>query len=157
MLVVGNVGWGKDIHPTNLSPNEQYTHVTLWSILAAPLLIGCDLQQVDSFTLRLLTNNEVIAVDQDPAGIQGKRIMGDRNNKTEIWAKPLQDGSIAVGLFNLSDSRQELTVRWEQLSIKGPQQIRNLWKQQDIGVSNDRFSSPVSSHGVVFLKIKPAN
>lgn len=157
MLVVGNVGWGKDIHPTNLSPDEQYTHVTLWSILAAPLLIGCDLKQVDAFTLRLLTNNEVIAVDQDPAGIQGKKIIADSNNNTEIWAKPLQDGSFAVGLFNLSDNRQQITVRWDQLAIKGPQKIRDLWKQQDEGVRNNNFSSQVPSHGVLFLKIKPAN
>ncbi|MEC5147156.1 NPCBM/NEW2 domain-containing protein [Chitinophaga sp. 212800010-3] len=156
MLVVGKVGWGKDIHATNLSPDEQYTHVTLWSILAAPLLIGCDLKQVDSFTLRLLTNNEVIAVDQDPAGIQGKRIVADRDKKIEIWAKQLSDGAIAVGLFNLSDNRQELTVQWNQLAIKGPQKIRNLWLQREEGVANNSYSSQVPSHGVLFLKMKPA-
>lgn len=157
MLIVGNLGWGKDIHPTRLSPNEQYTHITLWSILAAPLLIGCDLKDVDAFTLRLLTNSEVIAVDQDPAGIQGKRITTDRNRKTEIWAKPLHDGSMAVGLFNLSDNKQPITILWDQLAIKGPQKLRDLWKQQDEGMHNNSFSSQVPSHGVLFLKIKPVN
>ncbi|RAJ87269.1 alpha-galactosidase [Chitinophaga dinghuensis] len=156
MLVVGKVGWGKDIHTTQLSPDEQYTHVTLWSILAAPLLIGCDLKQIDSFTLRLLTNKEVIAVDQDPAGLQGKRIVGNRNNKTEIWAKPLQDGSLAVGLFNLSDNMQELFVTWDQLGIKGPQRLRDLWRQKDIGVSDHSYSAQIPPHGVLFLKMKAA-
>ncbi|NIG56822.1 NPCBM/NEW2 domain-containing protein [Chitinophaga sp. Cy-1792] len=157
MLVVGKVGWGKDIHLTKLSADEQYTHVALWSILAAPLLIGCDLNQIDSFTLRLITNKEVIAVDQDPAGIQGKRIFSDRDKKIEVWARPLQDGSLAVGLFNLADNKQEITVSWEQLAIKGPQQVRDLWRQQDKGVVESHYSSVVPSHGVMFLKIKPAN
>ncbi|MBV8254105.1 MAG: NPCBM/NEW2 domain-containing protein [Chitinophaga sp.] len=157
MLVVGKVGWGKDIHPTHLSPDEQYTHVTLWSILAAPLLIGCDLKQVDSFTLRLLTNQEVIAVDQDPAGIQGKRIIADRTKKTEIWARPLQDGSIAVGLFNLSDNKQELSIQWDQLGVKGSQHIRDLWRQKELGVANNSYSAQVPPHGVLFLKMKAAN
>lgn len=154
MLVAGNVGWGKDIHPTRLSPDEQYTHVTLWSLLAAPLLIGCDLNQVDSFTLRLLTNNEVIAIDQDPLGIQGKRRFADRNKGIEIWAKPLQDGSLAVGLFNLSDNRQEITVNWEQLDIKGSQAIRDVWRQKDLAIAGKSYSSPVPAHGVLFLKLK---
>ncbi|OQP53492.1 alpha-galactosidase [Niastella yeongjuensis] len=157
MLVVGKVGWGKDLHATHLSPDEQYTHVTLWSILAAPLLIGCDLKQVDSFTLRLLTNNEVIAVDQDPAGIQGKRISYDKERKTEIWAKPLHDGSLAVGLFNLSDNKQEITIAWDQLGIRGPQTIRNLWKQIDEGVHENSYDAQVPSHGVLFMKIKPVD
>lgn len=156
MLVVGNVGWGKDIHPTNLSPDEQYTHVTLWSLLAAPLLIGCDLNDMDTFSLRLLTNNEVIAVDQDPIGIQGKRVFADRSKGIEIWAKPLQNGAMAVGLFNLSDNRQEIAVRWEQLGIKGPQRIRDLWRQQELTTADNRYSSPVPAHGVLFLKIKAA-
>ncbi|WP_343667945.1 NPCBM/NEW2 domain-containing protein [Chitinophaga sp.] len=153
MLVVGKVGWGQDIHSSHLSPDEQYTHVTLWSLLAAPLLIGCSPTQVDSFTLRLLTNNELIAVDQDPAGIQGKRIIADKDRKTEIWAKPLHDGTIAVGLFNLSDNKQEMTVTWDQLAIKGPQTIRNIWTQHDEGVYKDNYTFQVPAHGVLFLKI----
>lgn len=156
MLVLGKVGWGKDLHATNLSPDEQYTHVTLWSLLAAPLLVGCDLKQVDPFTRSLLTNREVIAVDQDPAGIQGKRILGDRDKKTEIWAKPLQDGALAVGLFNLADDTQAITLHWNDVQLKAPQQLRDLWRQQDLGLQNDHYTVNVPAHGVVFLKMKPA-
>ena len=84
MLIVGKVGWGKNIHSTHLSPDEQYTHITLWSILAAPLLIGCDLEQMDDFTMNLLSNREVIAINQDIAGIQGSRVYADNNKEIEV-------------------------------------------------------------------------
>ena len=71
MLIVGKLGWGKELRNTRLTPNEQYLHISLWSILAAPLLVGCDISQLDDFTKNLLCNNEVIAVDQDMAGIPG--------------------------------------------------------------------------------------
>ena len=77
MLVVGNVGWGPSLHPTHLTPNEQYTHISLWCLLSAPLLIGCDMTKLDDFTLSLLTNDEVLAVDQDPLGRQAARIAQD--------------------------------------------------------------------------------
>lgn len=156
MLIVGKLGWGKELHTTNLTPDEQYTHITLWSILAAPLLIGCDLKQMDAFTLSLLTNREVIAVDQDVAGIQGKRIVADKEKETEIWSRPLGDASIAVGLFNRSDNPQELSIDWEQLHLNGRQQVRNIWKQKEEGVYSKNYTSDVPPHGVVFLKIKPA-
>jgi alpha-galactosidase len=100
MLVVGHVGWGPKLHPTQLTPDEQYTHITLWSLLAAPMLIGCDMTQLDDFTLSLLSNDEVIAVNQDALGKQARRIGDDGNDGTEAWARPLSDGTIAVGLFN---------------------------------------------------------
>ncbi|ANH83049.1 alpha-galactosidase [Niabella ginsenosidivorans] len=155
MLVLGKLGWGKDIHTTNLTPDEQYTHITLWSLLAAPLLIGCDLKQMDAFTLSLLTNREVIAVDQDAAGIQGQRVAADREKETEIWSRPLGDGSIAVGLFNLSDNLQELSIDWKQLHLNGKQRVRNIWQQKDLGVYSKNYTSEVPAHGVVFLKIRP--
>jgi alpha-galactosidase len=101
MLIVGYVGWGPNLHPTRLTPNEQYTHITLWSLLCSPLLIGCDMTKFDDFTLNLLTNDEVIAVNQDPLGKQAGRIAQD--GELEIWAKPMQDGSKAVGLFIRSE------------------------------------------------------
>src|SRR5205823_806195 len=100
MLVVGHVGWGPKLHPTNLTPDEQYTHITLWSLVAAPLLIGCDLTQVDDFTLSLLSNDEVLAVNQDALGKQARKVGGDAKSGTEVWARPLADGTMAVGLFN---------------------------------------------------------
>ena len=155
MLIVGKVGWGDSIRTTKLSPDEQYTHLSLWSILAAPLLIGCDLSLIDDFTLNLLKNREVIAINQDIAGIQGYRICQDVDKMTEVWAKPLNDGSLAIGLFNLSEKEQTIDVKWEQLKINGTRRVRNLWKQEDLGDFNTEFSSIVSSHGVVFIKITP--
>lgn len=100
MLVVGMVGWGPRLHPTRLTPDEQYTHITLWSLLAAPLLIGCDMTQLDDFTLGLLTNDEVLAINQDPSGKQAIRMQGDQPVSVAILARPLADGTMAVGLFN---------------------------------------------------------
>jgi alpha-galactosidase len=153
MLVVGKVGWGGNIRKTRLTADEQYTHISLWSILAAPLLIGCDLSLLDEFTVKLLTNSEVIAVDQDVAGIQGNRVKLDKQQQIEIWSRPLADGSLAVGLFNLSDSEQTIEVTWNELGISGNRKVRNLWRQADIGSFSDAFSSIVPSHGVAFIKI----
>jgi alpha-galactosidase len=99
MLVVGYVGWGH-LHPTHLTPDEQYTHITLWSLLSAPLLIGCDMTRMDDFTRSLLTNDEVLAVNQDALGKPAGRIVEDVEHGGEIWARPLADGTMAVGIFN---------------------------------------------------------
>ncbi len=102
MMIVGmvSVASGRNFHPTRLTRDEQYTHVSLWSLLAAPLLIGCDMTKFDDFTLSLLTNDEVLAVDQDPLGKQATRVVDDPTAGIEIWARPLADGTMAVGLFN---------------------------------------------------------
>ena len=99
MLVVGYVGWGKP-HPSQLTPDEQYTHISLWSLLSAPLLLGCDMPKLDAFTLSLLTNDEVLDVDQDPLGKQATRLDGE----AEVWVKDMEDGSKAVGLFNRGEA-----------------------------------------------------
>jgi alpha-galactosidase len=154
MLVVGKLGWGDTVRITRLSPDEQYVHLSLWSILGAPLLMGCDLTQLDDFTFRLLANREVIAVNQDVAGIGGHRIYKDGSRMIEIWKKTLRDGSCAVGLFNLGEHEQEITVKWPQLKISGEYTVRNLWKQEDAGVFDSEYSAKVPSHGVVFVRIK---
>ncbi|HEY1684835.1 MAG TPA: putative Ig domain-containing protein [Tepidisphaeraceae bacterium] len=100
MLVVGYVGWGPKLHPTQLTHDEQVTHITLWCLLASPMLIGCDMTKLDDFTLSLLTNDEVLAIDQDPLGKEARRIAVDEQAGTEVWARPLADGTMAVGLFN---------------------------------------------------------
>jgi alpha-galactosidase len=152
MLVVGKVGWGNP-RDSRLTPNEQYTHITLWSILAAPMLIGCDLTQLDDFTLNLLKNREVIAVNQDIAGIQGYRVIGNKSKLIEIWARPLHDGSLAVGLFNLSDAEQEISIDWNDLNISGKYTIRDIWTHTDIRDEDTAFTSSVPSHGVRFIKV----
>lgn len=151
MFVVGMLGGGR-LHPTRLTPNEQYTHISLWCLLASPLLIGCDMTQLDDFTLNLLTNDEVIEVNQDPLGQQAHRVSKDEN--VEVWAKDMQDGSKAVGLFNRGEFANTVTVRWEELGITGERTVRDSWRQQDLGRFNREFSSRVPRHGAVLIRIK---
>jgi alpha-galactosidase len=153
MLVVGNVGWGPQLHPTHLTPNEQYTHVSLWCLLAAPLLIGCDLTQLDDFTFNLLSNDEVLDVDQDPLGRQAKRMA--QNGVLEVWAKDMEDGSKAVGLFNRGPGETMVTANWSDLNLSGKQVVRDLWRQKDLGSFQNKFTASVPRHGVVLVKIKP--
>jgi alpha-galactosidase len=151
MLVVGWVGWGPRLHPTRLTPQEQVTHISLWTLLASPLLIGCDLTRLDAFTLGLLTNDEVLDVHQDPLGRQAARI--SQNGSLEVWARPLEDGSWAVGFFNRGEHRAMVSVRWADLGIVGPQKVRDLWRQKDLGVFDTEFSVRVARHGAVLARI----
>jgi alpha-galactosidase len=151
MLVVGFVGWGGNRRATRLTPDEQYTHVALWSLAAAPLLIGGDLTKLDAFTMNLLTNDEVIAVNQDPLGQPARRVARQRN--LEVWARPLADGAYAVGLFNRGELPADVTVRWSDLGVAGAWQVRDLWRQRDLGAHRDRFSAKVPRHGVVLVRL----
>jgi alpha-galactosidase len=151
MLVVGKVGWRPELRDSRLSPNEQVTHITLWSLLAAPMLIGCDLSQLDEFTVALLTNPEVIEVNQDPLGRQGHRVAVD--GKTEVWARPLSDGTKAVGLFNRGRREADVTVLWSDIELSGPRPVRNLWTRKDLGSFEGSYATVVPKHGAVMLKI----
>ncbi len=152
MMIVGNVGWGPSLHPTRLTPDEQYTHVSLWCLLSAPLLIGCDLTTLDDFTLSLLTNDEVLDVNQDPLGHQARRMV--ETSDVQIWAKNMEDGSKAVGLFNMNAlNTQEITVEWSDLGIEGKQVVRDLWRQKDVETSSKGYSVEVPPHGVVLIKV----
>jgi len=158
MLVVGKLGWGPSIHATRLTPNEQLTHITLWSLVACPLLIGCDMTQLDKFTTDVLCNPEVVDVDQDPLGKQAIRITSD--GKTETWARPLYDGTVAVGLFNRGSAAAKVSVKWSDLdavletagSISGKQPVRDLWQRKDAGAS-DGYETAVPRHGAVLIKV----
>jgi alpha-galactosidase len=154
MLVVGYVGWSAKVRPTKLTPNEQYTHISLWCLLCSPLLIGCDMTKLDDFTLNLLTNDEVLGVSQDPLGRQAGRVA--KNGSLEIWAKDMEDGSKAVGLFNRGEDEASMTLKWADLGVSGQQKIRDLWRQQDLGTFADQFQTTVPRHGVVLVKVAPA-
>ena len=168
MLVVGRLGkpWGK-LHDSALTPDEQYSHISLWCLLSAPLLIGCDMADVDDFTMNLLTNNEVLAVNQDPLVKPAKKTIVKNG---QIWTKKLHDGSYAVGLFHvdpyfvlwdqndaeamqLRDYSMELNLK--QLGIKGKATVRDLWRQQDLGEVSGKFRTEVPYHGVKFVKVTP--
>jgi alpha-galactosidase len=164
MLVVGKVGWGPSLHPSKLTPDEQYTHISLWCLLSSPLLIGCDLSQLDDFTLNLLTNDEVLAVNQDALGKQAIRVFKDQG--VEIWAKPLADGSIAAGIFftgqqspidafNWNDgiSKRSCNLKWSDLGISGEYKVRDLWRQKDVGQFSDVYTAEVPYHGVVLVRL----
>ena len=151
MLVVGYVGWGPNLHPTRLTPNEQYTHISLWCLLSAPLLMGCDLERLDPFTLGLLTNDEVLEVSQDPLGKEAWRVARQAN--TEVWAKTLEDGSRAVGLFNRGQMATTVSVKWSDMGLHGKHHVRDLWRQKDLGLADGEFKAEVPRHGVVLVKI----
>lgn len=154
MLVVGTVGWG-DPHPSKLKPDEQYLHFSLWSLFSAPLLIGCDMEKLDAFTLNLLTNDEVIAINQDPLGKQATCVqtIGD----LRIYVKELEDGSRAVGFCNFGLEKVDISYKdFHQLGIKGKQIVRDLWRQKDvasINADNGSLSVKVPVHGVVLYKL----
>ncbi len=151
MLVVGWVGWGPNLHPTNLTPDEQYTHISLWCLLSSPLLIGCDLTRLDDFTLNLLTNDEVLEIDQDPLGKQATpKIIKDN---IQVWVKDLEDGNKAVGIFNLGSETEKYSLNFSEIGIKSNAKIRDLWRQQNIGSYKEKFETSVPSHGVVLIKI----
>lgn len=143
MLEVGNGGMSED---------EYRTHMGLWSLLAAPLIAGNDLSRMTPYTLELLTNREVIAIDQDPLGKQGYRVA--QEGPFEVWMKPLEDGSRAVGLFNRQRTTEEMTVDFSAIGIKGEATVRDLWLKKDLGTFRDKFSAYVPRHGVVLVRIK---
>lgn len=154
MLVVGKVGWGPKLHDSRLTPDEQYTHISLWCLLSAPLLIGCPLEQLDDFTLNLLTNDEVLEVNQDPLGKQAFRLHED--GPVQIWVKPMEDGSKAVGFFNTHAYQvQSARVDWEKLGFKKNRRlrVRDLWRQKDLGLFQNRFEvEQIPPHGVVLVR-----
>jgi alpha-galactosidase len=157
MLVIGWVGWGPNLHPTKLTADEQYTHISLWCLLSAPLLIGCDMDKLDAFTLGLLTNDEVLAIDQDALGKQATRVSGDEAALTDVYAKPLEDGSQAVGLFNRGKTPATVKISWSDLHLTGNKQnVRDLWRQKDLGAFNDGFSAEVAPHGVLLVRLQNA-
>jgi alpha-galactosidase len=126
--------------------------MSLWCLLAAPLLAGNDLRSMTAATQAILTNREVIAIDRDALGRQGYRIAKDGAN--EVWAKPLSGGEWAVGLVNAGPETAKVTVRWKDFGLSGKHRVRDLWEHRDRGAHKDEFWYEVPAHGVVLLRIK---
>jgi alpha-galactosidase len=139
--------------PTTLTGNEQYSYMSMWCLMAAPLIFSGDMARLDDFTLNVLCNPEVIEVDQDPLGRQARIVR--QSDDELVLAKPLEDGSLAVGLFNLGEIERTITVAWEQLKLSGKQRVRDLWRHQDIGVFDGQFETPVGRHGVKLVRLRP--
>jgi alpha-galactosidase len=112
------------------------------------------LQKLDPFTYSLISNDEVLEVDQDSLVKQATCVAQD--GEVSIYAKPLEDGRVAVGLFNRGLAPADATLKWAAIKVEGKQAVRDLWRQKDLGVFDDQFSSPVPSHGVVFVSISAA-
>jgi alpha-galactosidase len=142
MLEIGNGG---------MTDEEYRTHMSLWCILAAPLLAGNDIRNMPKNIADILMNREVIAVDQDKLGKQGIRV--SKEGDLQVFAKPLADGGYAVGLFNLGSDTAKVTARWSDIGIVGSHNVRDLWKHADLGAMSGQFSADVPSHGVVMVKI----
>ena len=146
MLEVGNGG---------MTDTEYRSHFSLWAILAAPLIAGNDLRSMRPEIHDILTNKEVIAIDQDPLGRQGRRVA--QHGDTEVWAKQMRDGSRAVILLNRGAGEQEVAVQWEELGYTRniPASVRDLWQHKDLGKFSGKFSARVASHGVVMVTVRP--
>ncbi len=144
MLEVGNGG---------MSDTEYRLHMSLWSMLAAPLLAGNDLSKMTAATREILLNKEVIAVDQDPLGKQGDRVTA--TGPFEVWAKPLAHGEKAVALFNRGTTAYPITFHLRQIGYSHPVHARDLWAHKDVGVIQDSYTAVVPSHGVVMLRLQP--
>ena len=142
MLEIGNGG---------MTDAEYQTHMSLWCLLAAPLLAGNDIRDMKPAIADILINKEAIAVDQDKLGKQGVRKSQD--GTVEVWAKPLADGGMAVGLFNRGDAAAKVTAKWSDLGLKGSHKVRDLWKHADLGKVTGEYTADVPSHGVVMVKV----
>ena len=151
MLVVGWLGWGHNLHRTRLSPDEQYTHVSLWALLSAPLLLGNDLTKLDDFTLNLITNDEVIAIDQDKLGKQASRVFD--KDSIQVWKKQLADGNTAIGIFNVSLKNKDFNLGFSKIGLNRKLKLRDVWRQKDIGEYEGNFEVRIPAHGVRLLKI----
>jgi alpha-galactosidase len=157
MLVVGQVGWGH-LHPSRLTPDEQYTHISLWCLLSAPLLIGCDMTKFDDFTLNLLSNDEVLALDQDALGKSATCVL--TNGDVRVFEKELEDGGRALGFFNLGATPANLDFyQLAALGFSGKQHVRDLWRQSDlpdVDALTGVLPMTIPIHGVMLYKLTAA-
>ena len=143
MLEIGNGG---------MTDTEYRTHMSLWSMLAAPLIAGNDLRNMSPAIHDILTNKEVIAIDQDPEGHQARRI--SQNGEQEIWSRPLAAGATAVALFNRATTDAPITVKWTDLGLKSaPKKARDLWAHSNVKIGKTEYTATVPGHGVVLLRL----
>jgi len=143
MLEIGNGG---------MTDDEYRTHMSLWSMLAAPLLAGNDLRSMAQSTLDILTNTEVIAIDQDKLGQQGKQAW--KSGDQEIWTRQLSGGATAVAVFNRAKEQASVTVKWTELGLEKKKTVRDLWLHKDITTAGLEYGVTIPSHGVVLLRVK---
>jgi len=142
LLQVGNGG---------MTADEYRAQLNLWVVLAAPMMLGNDVRIMTRETLATLINQDILAIDQDPLGRQGKRVA--QNGETEVWARPLADGSTAVAFFNRGDQSSPVAISWAQLGLDGPRTVRDLWWHQNIGTANGRFVVFLTGHASLLVRM----
>jgi hypothetical protein len=158
MIPFGRIGKrcadAKGEHWTHFTKDEQVTLMTLWTMAPSPLMLGMNLPENDAWTLGLLTNDDVLTVNQDPLGEQGRRVT--RNGPLEVWVKPLADGSKAVALFNRGETVAGVSALWTALGLEGKQRARDLWSRKDAGEFENSYTTDVPPHGALLVRISPA-
>jgi alpha-galactosidase len=141
--------------PGGLNETEERTQFSMWAIMAAPLFLGNDVFKMPPYARKIVMNKEVIAIDQDPLGIQGDVVKESDNGKLQVWSKELEDGSKAVALLDRDATPHQMTVTWSDIGLSGKCLVRDLWERLDKGTFADRYGAKVPSHGTVLLKISP--
>lgn len=154
MLQIGWFRGGRELHPSNLTIPEQYSQFTLWALLSVPLMLSCDFSLLDEQTRNIIANDEVIAIDQDPLGKPAKKIVD--TGGFQVFVKELENGNMAIGLFNLTEADSSFMVRFSDLGLSHYQNLRDIWKQKDVGVRNGGFLEFLPSHGSVLFFAKNA-
>ena len=155
-ILIGTVGDANNMgmgHPTTLTHNEQYSYMSMWCLMAAPLIFSGDMSKLDAFTLNVLCNSEVIDVDQDPLGRQARII--SKTGEEFILAKDMEDGSKAVGLFNLTNKLSRITLDLNLIGIDSPVKMHDLWRQTDISTIKNRYQTWIPAHGVSLVRTQP--
>lgn len=154
-ILIGTVGDAHNIDApgrlTALTHEEQYSYVSMWSLMAAPLIFSGEMTHLDAFTLNVLCNAEVIDVDQDTLGKQAAVIR--KTDDEFILEKPLEDGSVAVGFFNLTLASRRISADWKQLGLNGTQTARDVWRQREVGSFTGSYSTEVAPHGVMLMRL----
>jgi alpha-galactosidase len=150
---VGDARGGGLPRPCPLTPNEQYSYMSLWALMASPLFYSGDMSKLDEFTLNVLCNPEVLDINQDALGQSAAVSM--INEETFVMVKDLEDGSKAVGLFNRGEMETPVSVSWAVAGVAGAQCLRDVWYQRDLGSMSEQFTAKVPRHGVVLIRLSP--
>jgi alpha-galactosidase len=154
-ILIGTVGdahhFDAPAHATTLTADEQYSYMSMWSLMAAPLFFGGEMTHLDPLTLNVLCNGEVIDIDQDSLGRQARVLR--HTGEELVLEKPLEDGAIAVGLFNLSEKPRSISADWKDLGVSGPKAVRDVWRQRALGVVRDSYATTIAPHSVMLVRL----
>ena len=165
MMILGDVSIGPVLHPTRLTPDEQYSHVSIFSLIASPMLIGCPIERLDAFTVSLLANDEVIAINQDPLGKAGRLVL--EKDGFQVWKRELENGDYAVGIFNIAgygktpqsyfrwgnEKAKNFQLNFKDIELDGSFKIRDIWRQKDMGIFINSINTSVPYHGVMMFRL----